>query len=80
MTLPKFTDPAVQNRTQDAATDHVDDIQHKIDNPGKGKNSNSEDKKKDIEKAITIILLLNGTIVIKQTKMPIAAHLAKGFS
>jgi hypothetical protein len=46
MTLPKFTDPAVQNRTQDAATDHVDDIQHKIDNPGKGKNSNSEDKKK----------------------------------
>ena len=46
MTLPKFTDPAVQNRTQDAAIDHVDDIQQKVENPGKGKNSNSEDKKK----------------------------------
>jgi hypothetical protein len=47
MKTSKYTDPAVQNKTQDAATDHVDDLQQKIDNPGRAKNnSNNSDAKR----------------------------------
>ena len=48
MVIPKYTDPAVQNRTQDKATDHVDELEQKIDVPGRPKNkaNKAEDKRK----------------------------------
>ena len=37
MALSKYTDPAVQNKTEDEATDRIDMIHSKINIPGKNK-------------------------------------------
>ena len=48
MTTPKYTDPAVQNRTQDNATDHINELQQKIAQPARQKNETdkADDKRK----------------------------------
>jgi len=48
MATSKYTDPAVQNTTQDRARDRVDDIHQRLENPGRNKNkgNNSDAKKK----------------------------------
>jgi len=54
MAIPKYTDPAVQNRTQDATTDHLDDLKQKNDTqPGvKNKNSASDKKRRAYKEGI----------------------------
>ena len=43
MALPKYTDPAVQNQTQDEATEHIDNLHSQPITTGK--NTTNENKK-----------------------------------
>ena len=42
MTLPKYTDPAVQNRTQDDATEHIDNLHSQPITQGKNKTAENK--------------------------------------
>ena len=44
MALPKYTDPAVQNQTQDDATEHIDNLHSRPIMPGINKNENKKPK------------------------------------
>ena len=52
MALPKYTDPAVQNKTQDEATDHIDSLHAEPKTVETGKINNDKNKIKSYKEGI----------------------------